>query len=125
GDTGTNIAFTLNAVLAGLSANMERHVGRLLAAVADAALDGARGNSGAIFAQFFQGLSDAAAERAALTSQQFVETVRRGADYARDALSEPREGTILSVVTDLARALEQRVSEQPEVDLLALLDHGL
>ncbi len=125
GDTGTNIAFTLNAVLAGLSANMERHVGKLLTAVADAALDGARGNSGAIFAQFFQGLSDAASERAALTSRQFTDAVRRGADYAREALSEPREGTILSVITDFAKALEQRIAEHENVDLLALLDHGL
>ncbi|HEX7046250.1 MAG TPA: DegV family protein [Gammaproteobacteria bacterium] len=125
GDTGTNIAFTLNAVLAGLSANVERHVGKLLTAVADAALDGARGNSGAIFAQFFQGFSDAAAERAALTSKQFTAAVRRGADYAREALSEPREGTILSVISDFAKALEQHIAEHEHTDLLALLDHGL
>ncbi len=125
GDTGTNIAFTLNAVLAGLSANMERHVGRLLVAVADAALDGARGNSGAIFAQFFQGLSDAAAEHAELTARQFSQAVRRGADYAREALSEPREGTILSVITDFAKSLEQQIEHNENADLLSLLDHGL
>lgn len=125
GDTGTNIAFTLNAVLAGLSANVERHVGRLFTAVADSALDGARGNSGAIFAQFFQGFSDAVAERTALTARQFAEAVRRGADYAREALSEPREGTLISVLSDFARSLEQRLAENENVDLLALLDHGL
>lgn len=125
GDTGTNIAFTLNAVLTGMSANVERHVGKLLTSVADSALDGARGNSGAIFAQFFQGLSDATVERTALTARQFTEAVRRGADYAREALSEPREGTMLSVLSDFAKSLEQRVDENEDVDLLSLLDHGL
>src|SRR5690606_28266928 len=76
GDTGTNIAFTLHAVLGGMSRNVERHVGRLLASIADAALDGARGNSGAIFAQFFQGFSDAVAEKTALTARQFADAVR-------------------------------------------------
>lgn len=125
GDTGTNIAFTLYAVLGGMSSNVERHVGKLLTSVADAALDGARGNSGAILAQFFQGFSDAAAERAALTAAQFAEAVRRGADYAREALSEPREGTVISVLSDFARALEQRVASETDIDLLSLLDHGL
>ena len=125
GDTGTNIAFTLNAVLAGLSANMERHVGRLLAAAADAALDGARGNSGAIFAQFFQGFSDAAAERTVLTARQFADAVRRGADYAREALSEPREGTMITVLSDFAKSLEAHLAANARSDLLTLLAHGL
>lgn len=125
GDTGTNIAFTLNAVLTGMSANVDRHVGKLLMSVADSALDGARGNSGAILAQFFQGLSDSTAERAALTALQFTQAVRRGADYAREALSEPREGTMLSVLSDFAASLEHRITDDEDVDLLALLDHGL
>lgn len=125
GDTGTNIAFTLNAVLNGLSATMERHVGRLLAVTADSALDGARGNSGAIFAQFFQGFSDSAAQFKIMTPQQFVQAVKSGAEYAREALSEPREGTLITVLTDFSAALQERASETEDIDLLALLDHGL
>ncbi len=125
GDTGTNIAFTLHAVLGGMSRNVERHVGRLLASIADAALDGARGNSGAIFAQFFQGFSDAVAEKTALTARQFADAVRRGSEYAREALSEPREGTLLSVLADFSRALDERLSRSEDVPLLELLDHGL
>jgi hypothetical protein len=125
GDTGTNIAFTLNTILLGLSNSLERHVGRLLTTVADAALDGARGNSGAIFAQFFQGLSDAVAERTVLSSREFVQAIRHGADYAREALSEPREGTLITVLDDFAAALEDRIGDHEHLDMLVLLDHGL
>ena len=56
GDTGTNLALTVNAVLGSLRKWPDRHAGKTLTRVADAALDGARGNSGAILAQFFLGL---------------------------------------------------------------------
>src|SRR5687767_2265508 len=85
GDTGTNIAFTMNAILGGMSRSVERHCGRLLIVVADSALDGARGNSGAILAQFFQGLADAASSEDKLTLQRFAGAVASGAQYARDA----------------------------------------
>jgi dihydroxyacetone kinase-like predicted kinase len=55
GDTGTNLALTARAVLATLRRRPEPHVGSTLTRVADAALDGARGNSGAILAQFSPG----------------------------------------------------------------------
>ena len=58
GDTGTNLALTVATITDALRQFDSRHAGELLTRVADAALDGARGNSGAIFAQFFQGLAD-------------------------------------------------------------------
>ena len=58
GDTGTNLALTVNAVLGSLRKWPDRHAGKTLTRVADAALDGARGNSGAILAQFLLGLCD-------------------------------------------------------------------
>ncbi len=125
GDTGTNIAFTLNAVLSGMSRSAEQHCGRLLALVADSALDGARGNSGAILAQFFQGLSDAASTEAKLSATRFAAAVRGGAQYARDALSEPREGTLISVLRDFADAVEAYVERVPQADFLAIIEHGL
>jgi dihydroxyacetone kinase-like predicted kinase len=60
GDTGTNMSMTLSAVLGALDRQPEPHAGSLLVRAADAALDGARGNSGAILAQFLLGLGDGA-----------------------------------------------------------------
>src|SRR3990167_6189004 len=56
-DTGTNMALTLNAILEGTHAYHNASIHALLDNVANSALNGARGNSGAILAQFFQGLS--------------------------------------------------------------------
>jgi DegV family protein with EDD domain len=102
GDTGTNLALTLQAVLVALAAGTEPHAGRLLTRVADAALDGARGNSGAILAQFLLGAGDCAATLPALTTAAFAQAMAAGAAYARDSLAEPREGTILTVLADFA-----------------------
>jgi DegV family protein with EDD domain len=102
GDTGTNLALTMSAVLASLRRGADDHAGTTLTRAADAALDGARGNSGAILAQFFLGMGDSAAAHAALSTTQFATAVTTGAIYARDSLAEPREGTVLTVITDFA-----------------------
>lgn len=132
GDTGTNLSLSLSAALGVLQAPGEKHLGTLLAATADALLDGARGNSGAIMAQFFQGLSDSAGELTRFTTTTFSKAVRLGSDYAHDALSNPQEGTILSVIAALATNLEHRVrSTKPGsfaelfADAMPVLDDAL
>jgi len=106
GDTGTNLSLSLSAALGVLQAPGEKHLGTMLAAMADALLDGARGNSGAIMAQFFQGVSDSAGELTRFTTATFSKAVRKGSDYAHDALSNPQEGTILSVIATFAADVE-------------------
>ncbi len=106
GDTGNNMAFTLQAVLAGALSQRARGVGELLQRVGSEAVDGARGNSGAILAQFFQGVSEAVGDTVRLDADGLSRAVRAGAESARQALSEPREGTILSVIRVFADALE-------------------
>ena len=110
-DTGTNLSLTLSAALGILLKPGDKHLGMLLAALADALLDSARGNSGAIVAQFFQGVSDEAADISRFTPYTFARAVGTGSEYAHDALSNPREGTILSVIAAFADSLEQQVSE--------------
>ena len=60
GDTGTNLSMTMHAVLNAIGRDPTKQAGRLLTLAADAAIDGARGNSGAILAQFLLGLADSA-----------------------------------------------------------------
>lgn len=119
GDTGTNLALTMTAVLPTLRAGPSgeaAHAGEMLTRVADAALDGARGNSGAILAQFFLGLGDKAGHLREITVRDFAVAVQGGAEYARESLAEPREGTILTVLTEFAaevraQALSHGVSD--------------
>ncbi len=109
GDTGTNLALTLQAVLTALRKAGDAHAGQTLTRVADAALDGARGNSGAILAQFLLGVGDRAGHLTELTVEGFADAVGGGASYARESLAEPREGTILTVLSDFAGAVERAV----------------
>ena len=109
GDTGTNMAMTLAAVLGAIERTSRTHAGQLLTLVADAAIDGARGNSGAILAQFLLGLGDRLGILAQFTASDFTAGVEGGAAYARDAMTEPKEGTILTVLTTLATSLRTDV----------------
>jgi DegV family protein with EDD domain len=123
GDTGTNMSLTLSAVLASLDRGPEPHAGSMLVRAADAALDGARGNSGAILAQFLLGLGDAAGHLSRLSIGEFVIALRKGAGYAKEALSQPREGTLLTVLREFADAAEaQAVRSQ---DFQSLFTHSL
>ena len=57
-DTGTNLAFTLGAVLQGMREPRFATAGEVLRRAAAEAVDAARGNSGAIMAYFFQGVAE-------------------------------------------------------------------
>lgn len=108
GDTGTNLAFTLSAVLQGVRAPKLASAGEVLRRAASEAIDGARGNSGAILAQFFQGVSEAMGPSKRLTPEALARAVARGAALAREAMAEPREGTILSVIQAFAGSLREQ-----------------
>ncbi|WP_240095582.1 DegV family protein [Thermomonas flagellata] len=112
GDTGSNLASTLGSVLQGALSRRSRHIGELLARVGDEAIDGARGNSGAIMAQFLVGLAEHVRGAAVLDAATLAAAVRRGADSARAALARPVEGTILSVIGAFAEALDEAARAQ-------------
>ena len=125
GDTGTNLSLSLGAALPVLQQDGEKHLGALLASVADALLDGARGNSGAIMAQFFQGMSDSAADLSRFTPYTFAKAVVAGSDYAHDAMSNPREGTILSVIATFAASIEDQSKRGADGGFAVLIGHAL
>lgn len=113
GDTGTNLALTVKAMLPVLNHSDTKAADRSLTEIADAALDGARGNSGAILAQFLHGVSDAVAGISRLKPKDLADAFDRGANYARDAIEEPREGTMLSVFSALADEMRKVTQSKP------------
>ena len=99
-DTGTNLASTMRSIM---DASVPTDNPKLAAvALADAALTGARGNSGIIFAQFLYGFSNEIATNKPLDIQSFAESVKKAVAYAYDAIANPVEGTILTVIKDWA-----------------------
>jgi len=123
-DTGANLAATLKAAAARLgSVATPLGVGEAARAAADGALDGARGNSGAIFAQFLHGLAGGIGRRDDMSPDEFADAARSGADSAYSALAEPREGTILSVLRVWAHELGRR--GRPDEDFIEMMHAGL
>ncbi len=125
GDTGTNLSLSLGAALTTTREPDDKHLGTLLAAIADTLLDNARGNSGAIIAQFFQGMSDSAGDRTRFTTYTFSKAVSLGSEYAHDALSTPREGTILSVMAAFAETLSTQANSDHDGDFQTVMERAL
>ncbi len=125
GDTGTNLSLSLGAALNTISNRESQPLGTLLAALADVLLDSARGNSGAILAQFFQGISDAAEDLSHFSVKSFASAVSCGNDYARDALSNPREGTVLSVISVFSDSLLEQTQNNREIGFGEMLGSAL
>ena len=125
GDTGNNLALTLGSVLTGALQRRAAGVGTLLRRVGDQAVDGARGNSGAILAQFFSGLADAVGARTSLDRQGLAEAACAAARSARAAMAEPREGTMLSVIQAFAEGLSQAEPATARHDLRAWFEAAL
>ena len=126
GDTGDNMALTLRAVMAELhgldGAEIDEH-GReaIVQAVARAALMGARGNSGVILSQIVRG----AAEELASRPGELVDPVlvaasfAKAADAAYESVRDPAEGTMLTVVREMAHAVTQALAHMDKQRLTA------
>ena len=105
GDTGTNLVFTFRAIQDALRGWASPRVDELMRRVADAALDGARGNSGAIMAQYFEGFRAAIEGRRLLNGDALAAASSAGSEAAWGAMSEPVEGTLPSVLSAFSDGL--------------------
>lgn len=103
GDTGTNMAVTATRAVEGTE--VSESASETMSSMADAALAGARGNSGVIFAQFLSGFRESLADSASVSMERFARAIAHASKSARRAISDPREGTILSVIHAWAEAL--------------------
>ena len=105
-DTGTNLASTVRSVIDNIRPHksFKTTVGN----IADAALMGARGNSGVIFAQFLHGLSRETLNKPVITLPEFAESVKRSIPYIYEAIANPVEGTMLTVIRDWSDFLNAR-----------------
>jgi len=123
-DTGTNLAFTLSSVHSALERSDPRTLPELLEQIAEAAINGARGNSGAIMAQYFQGLSESASNAQRLDAQRLSTMTADAAQSAWSAMSNPVPGTLPTVLEDFADELLRRV-DAGESDIGVVFRHGL
>jgi uncharacterized protein len=102
-DTGTNLASTVRSIMD--SIQPDRSFTTTAGVIAEAALIGARGNSGVIFAQFFYGLSLETNNKHVINFSEFAEIIKKSIRYMYQAVTNPVEGTMLTVMSDWAEFL--------------------
>jgi DAK2 domain fusion protein YloV len=127
GDTGDNMALTLQAVLAELDRlaveepGLIDDIGReeIVDHVARAALLGARGNSGVILSQLIRGAAEELVSRPGeLVDPMLIgAAMARGAQRAYQSVRAPAEGTILTVMREMATRVASELAHMPDVRL--------
>lgn len=102
-DTGTNFASTMRSIVDTFIPT--NNLKTTAVALADAALVGARGNSGIIFAQFLYGFSNEIRTEETISIQNFATALRNSVRYAYEAISNPVEGTMITVIRDWSESV--------------------
>jgi DAK2 domain fusion protein YloV len=122
GDTGTNMTLTARAVVEELDETQTDERIALIKEVTRAALMGARGNSGVILSQILRGAAEPLAQNGTVDAETLARSFRSASDAAYRAVRQPVEGTMLSVIRELAEEAEQRAGDAPtNADLLTAL----
>jgi DAK2 domain fusion protein YloV len=121
GDTGTNLTLTMRSVVEALDGleDDERLTSSTLAReVTRAALMGARGNSGVILSQIVRGAADVLGEAERVDAATLARSLRGASDAAYRAVRRPVEGTMLTVIRELAEEAEPKAAGLSVVELL-------
>ncbi len=112
GDTGTNLALTMRTVLS--NAKSQDRADVTMDSIAKVAVENAYGNSGMIFAQYLNGLAMGLQNKESISKDEFVEVVENAVSYAYQAVSSPKEGTILTVMKQWAEDMRSNMAEEFE-----------
>ena len=122
GDTGTNLTLTVRAIVDALEASQAMGRAATATELTRAALMGARGNSGVIFSQIVRGAAHVLGEEAPLDGPALARAFRSASDAAYRAVRRPVEGTMLSVIRELAEEAERPETRGlPATDVLRAL----
>lgn len=102
-DTGNNLASTMNFIIE--EAKILNSAKSTMNSIADAALTGARGNSGIIIAQYINGIFMNLKDDEDITILGFAESIQNAFAHAYGAISNPVEGTMITVIREWAEAV--------------------
>jgi DAK2 domain fusion protein YloV len=121
GDTGVNMHLTMCSALKEIERVVEKNVSAVAKALAHGALMGARGNSGVILSQFFRGLAKGLDGKESITANDYAMALKEASEMAYQGLPEPVEGTMITVIRDMATAAEVSAASNP-TDLMAVVE---
>ena len=117
GDTGTNLALTVKGMVESVTRLPEDLPEReVCSAISQAALMGARGNSGVILSQIVRGAMEVLGQDGPVTQHVLTRALRHATETAYRAVRKPVEGTMLTVLREMAEAAAQ-APDAPRVEI--------
>jgi DAK2 domain fusion protein YloV len=119
GDTGTNMLLTMQSALEEIQTARSNHAGDVVQAAAHGALMGARGNSGVILSQILRGIAHGLSGEDLVDAAELSDAFLKGSETAYRGVVRPVEGTVLTVIREVAEALQKADRLR---DLRAVLD---
>lgn len=121
GDTGTNMLLTMQAALFESSQTGKKHLGDFVHDFAHGALMGARGNSGVILSQIWRGFARSTDNQSVMSVRTFADALNEARETAYRGVVRPVEGTILTVIKDMAESGQKLSGET--TDFVHFLEH--
>jgi len=121
GDTGTNMLLTMRSTIEEAYRAPDRSASAVAHAMAHGALMGARGNSGVILSQIIRGLAQSLTEKESLTAADLASALQESSAMAYKGMSNPVEGTMLTVIKDIATAVQAEVAGD-DGDVIAVME---
>jgi hypothetical protein len=115
GDTGTNMALSLDATADAAKASQDGDISEASQKIAEASILGAKGNSGLIMAHWFLGFSKAMGKRARIEATELAQALGRATANVYDAIDKPQEGTIITVMREGSEAAERAAAAGHDV----------
>jgi uncharacterized protein len=114
GDTGTNMLLTMRSGVEEIYQSANSSVSSVAQAIAQGALMGARGNSGVILSQIWRGIAQGMKGKKVITGKELAEALTQASKTAYKGISNPTEGTILTVMKDAAAAAREAADKSDD-----------
>jgi len=121
GDTGTNMLLTMRSSIEEAYRATGTSASAVAQALARGALMGARGNSGVILSQIWRGLAQGLAEKESFTGSDLADALQQASTMAYKGISNPVEGTILTVVREASSASQEQAANGSN-DLISVME---
>jgi len=121
GDTGTNMLLTMRSTIEESYRAPDHSASGVAQAMARGALMGARGNSGVILSQILRGLAQYLANKETVTAEDLVNALQESSAMAYQGISNPVEGTMLTVIKDVAKAVKAKMASNGH-DLVTVME---
>ncbi len=121
GDTGTNMLLTMRSSIEEAYQIGNSNASEVAQAIARGALMGARGNSGVILSQIWRGLAEGLKDKKTFNGGDLAEALQKASTMAYKGITNPVEGTILTVIRQASEAGRAQV-DSDDNDVVSVME---